>query len=216
LNKPVGLSDHGPGENLEALVRSFLVERLPKSLSFKPGPLHRLDKPTSGIIVFSTSLEGARQFSALLQERQVRKRYLALVDGTLDAPALWEDRLFRDKGERKTFIAGPNADAQVRKAGTRVAPLLNNGSYSLITAEIRTGRTHQIRSQAAFHGHPLSGDQKYGGSKMSHSFFLHAHTLEFPVMGTLVSIRAPIPRAFDLKLQELFGSAAGKGIWAGA
>jgi 23S rRNA pseudouridine955/2504/2580 synthase len=73
LNKPAGLQVHGRG-SLEDMVRAYLEPKLPPSLSFRPGPLHRLDRPSSGVIAFSTSLEGARVFSAMLRKRMITKQ----------------------------------------------------------------------------------------------------------------------------------------------
>jgi 23S rRNA pseudouridine955/2504/2580 synthase len=201
LNKPPGIAVHGRG-SLEDLVRSYLGDKLPPSLSFRPGPLHRLDKPTSGIIVFSASLEGARYFSALLREGRIKKQYLALVDGKLDAPGVWEDPLLRDRREQKTLPAGEGG----KYARTRVFPLASSPRYSLILAEIETGRTHQIRAQGAIHGFPLAGDRKYGGSFLRGGLLLHAWLLEFQegAASAPLSVRAPLPERFRQKIAELF------------
>jgi 23S rRNA pseudouridine955/2504/2580 synthase len=202
LNKPPGLAVHGPG-SLDTLVQSYLGGKLPPSLSFKPGPLHRLDKPTSGVIVFSSSLEGARYFSALLREGRVKKRYLALVDGKLDGPAVWEDPLLRDRKMNKT-LQGTGEGA--KNARTRVFPLAFSPRYSLILAEIKTGRTHQIRAQGAIHGFPLAGDRKYGGSPLNGGFLLHAYTLEFQEAGNPAPLilSAPLPERFQQKIRSDF------------
>jgi len=171
--------------SLDDMVRSFLADKLPPSLSFKPGPLHRLDKPSSGIVVFSTSIEGARLFTSLMKEHKVHKTYLAIVEGELRGEEIWHDKLFRDKEKKKTFVLQPNAGSGKNVGGknaeTKVTPLAADGKYTLIKAEIATGRTHQIRTQAAFHGYPLAGDKKYGGKNAGKDsgFFLHAWKLEF-------------------------------------
>ncbi|MDR3140071.1 MAG: RluA family pseudouridine synthase [Treponema sp.] len=207
LNKPPGLPVHGP-ESLESRVRAYLAGKLPPSLSFRPGPLHRLDKPTSGIIAFSTSLEGARYFSALLRERKVKKRYLALAEGNLDRPGVWEDFLLRDRGDKKTFPAADPGKGQ--KARTRVYPLLARGDYSLIMAEIETGRTHQIRAQGAIHGFPLAGDRKYGRAPLEGGFLLHACAMEFQEPGdpAPLALWAPPPERFRRIIEELFPEIA--------
>jgi 23S rRNA pseudouridine955/2504/2580 synthase len=205
LNKPSGLLVHGRG-SLEECVRLYLKPRLPPSLSFKPGPLHRLDRPTSGIIVFSTSLEGARRFSALMREGKLRKEYLAITDGIIDHQGrwiTWVDELIRDREAKKTLTPGPGGENS-REALTRVRPLAQAGGRTLILAEIESGRTHQIRAQAAAHGHPLAGDRKYGGSPLMGGFFLHARALEFP--GLPRRHEAPLPEAFSQKIRELFGT----------
>jgi len=191
LNKPAGLAVHGP-DSLDLRVQTYLAGKLPPSLSFKPGPLHRLDKPTSGIIVFSKTLEAARRFSALLAQGKIVKRYLAILEGELKGEQVWEEILVRDKTARKTLIGDATPDAAQntpdgRRAVTHVTPLAwakcetPDGAYTYAQMEIKTGRTHQIRAQAASHGHPLAGDRKYGGHPFcGKSFFLHAAELELP------------------------------------
>jgi len=232
LNKAVGLEVHGR-ESLEEQVRSYLKPKLPPSLSFRPGPLHRLDKPSSGIITFSTNLEGARLFSALMRERKIAKFYLALVEGIIKKAETWRDELIRDRGLNKTFTMDPGAmmvdstrpsgdfaQAAGKTALTRVSPLAGNAACTLIRVQIETGRTHQIRAQAASHGHPLMGDKKYGGrsrdrkiqnkgSGSNTGFLLHAWQMEFP-LGTPFPriVEAPLPEYFKRRIRELFGEDA--------
>jgi 23S rRNA pseudouridine955/2504/2580 synthase len=209
LNKPVGLAVHGP-DSLETQVQAYLAPKLAPSLSFKPGPLHRLDKPTSGIIVFSASLAGAQSFSALLRSRSIRKTYLALLDGILDRDETWEDTLVRDKEQGQSFIADPGDD-DAKEARTRMYPLARTSELTLARLEIDTGRTHQIRAQAAAHGHPLAGDRKYGGSEQRGGFLLHAWMLELPpqtepaLPGMPRRLLAPLPEKFRQRIRELFG-----------
>jgi 23S rRNA pseudouridine955/2504/2580 synthase len=210
LNKPRGIAAHGPG-SLETQARAYLRDRLPRSLSFKPGPLHRLDKPTSGVIIFSASLAGARRVSALIRTGGIKKRYLALVDGILDSPAVWEDPLVRDHTRRKTLRAA-GYGGKAKNARTRVFPLAVSSAHSLIMAETDTGRTHQIRAQAAARGHPLSGDIKYGGTFLEGGFLLHALSLEFSGEGLPRTLEAPPPGAFLRRIREFFGDTAVKGL----
>jgi 23S rRNA pseudouridine955/2504/2580 synthase len=222
VNKPAGLAVHGAG-SLDEAVRAYLAGKAAPSLSFRPGPLHRLDKPTSGLIVFSKTLAGARRFSALLREGRIIKRYLAVLEGRLTEPALWEDFLIRDRVKRKSFRggeAGGEGAAGAKKARTRVRPLSLSagpagaagkaGGFSLILAELETGRTHQIRAQAAARGFPLAGDKKYGGAFQPGGFLLHAWTLELPAEGAEKPrrISAPPPERFRRRLRELFGEDA--------
>jgi 23S rRNA pseudouridine955/2504/2580 synthase len=170
---------------------------------------------SSGIIVFSTGIAGARAFSVLMRERRLRKTYLALADGRIEEEEIWEESLFRDTVRGKTLaVTGEQADrTQAKPARTRVFPLAFHPPYSLIALEIETGRTHQIRAQAAFHGHPLAGDRKYGGSFQSGGPLLHAFSLGFPAEECppeLVGFRgetvsAPLPKSFLSRIQEIFG-----------
>jgi 23S rRNA pseudouridine955/2504/2580 synthase len=213
LNKPAGLAVHGPG-SLDTLVQAYLGPKLPPSLSFRPGPLHRLDRPTSGIVVFSAGIAGAQYFSALLREGRITKRYLALVEGVIGTEGIWEDELVRDHRRQKTFTADDGRD-EAKTARTRFKPLAIRPFYTLLQLELDTGRTHQIRAQAAAHGHTLAGDRKYG-SRQSGGLLLHAWTLETPAPpaapdGTAPPpalprrLQAPLPEPFRRRLREIFG-----------
>jgi 23S rRNA pseudouridine955/2504/2580 synthase len=220
FNKPAGLAVHGP-ESLDARVKNWLEGQRSPSLSFRPGPLHRLDKPTSGAVAFSETLEGAKLFSSLLRDCLIEKTYLAIVQGRLETRQTWNDMLIRDKNQRMTQTvsdarSGKSVNDAVpinaKDALTIVLPLACNGVYSLVKVQIKTGRTHQIRAQAAAHDHPLAGDVKYGGSKLEGhrqkgSFFLHAWKLEFnDASGAFPrAITAPPPDAFLSQVKKLFG-----------
>jgi 23S rRNA pseudouridine955/2504/2580 synthase len=138
-----------------------------------------------------------------MRERKVRKTYLTIIEGNVEKEEIWEDLLVRDKDKRKTFISDVVSGGG-KTAITKIKPLaaasVKGARYSLVTAEIATGRTHQIRTQAASHGRPLTGDRKYGG-RGKDGFFLHAWKLEF----LEVSIEAPLPQAFKERAEEIFG-----------
>ncbi len=201
INKPRGMLTHGQG-SLESLVRATMRQGVAASLSFRPGPLHRLDRNTSGILVFSLSIKGARDFTALLRERRISKRYLALVQGVLAAPAFWEDRLERDEASLLT-----RASENGKAARTSIVPLLVARDRCLASVAIGTGRTHQIRAQCGIHGHPLVGDAKYGGGQGG-SYLLHAWILDFgqAVFESLPSrLEAPLAAADHSRLASIFG-----------
>ena len=213
FNKPQGLSTHGPN-SLDLIVNAWLTEAgPPHSLSFRPGPLHRLDKPTSGIIFFSRTLEGAKLFSALLREHKLEKIYIAIIEGCIKKDETWHDVLTHDKNARKTFVKTAPPLPAPKEAFTAVKPIASNNKYSLIEARIKTGRHHQIRAQAASHGHPLAGDVKYGanpltGQSRKGSFFLHAWKIRFNAQdvpdGFPQEIIAPLPEAFREKIKTCF------------
>lgn len=202
LNKKCGIASHGHN-SLETQVCLYL--KGPESLSFKSGPLNRLDKPTTGIIVFGTSLAGAKEFSVLLQTGLIKKTYLALLEGRMEKKTFWEDYLVRDSVRQKTFVTENGAQG-AKKALTEVRPLAYSEELTLAEITIKTGRTHQIRACAASRGHPLSGDKKYG-SFLPPPFFLHAYSIEFPA-GTfgIEKITAPLPEKFTEKIKRCFGN----------
>ena len=208
LNKPAGISVHGMG-SINDLVQHYLAPKLPPSLSFVPGPLHRLDKPSSGVLVFSTGLEGAQRFSAFMREGKIKKEYLALAEGNIESAELWQDELSRDTKIKKTFTGNKDRNnlnnVKLKNALTRVTPLIMNKNYSLIFLELETGRTHQIRAQAASRGYPLLGDRKYGGCPLNGGFLLHAWRLHLPQPFPPM-IEAPPPENFKSKIRKFFGT----------
>ncbi|MDR0557234.1 MAG: RluA family pseudouridine synthase [Treponema sp.] len=213
VNKSAGMVVHGGAfpqtqSNLADMVESYLAGATPHSLSFKPGPLHRLDQPTSGLVMFSKSLAGARLFTALIRDRKVVKRYLAVVDRRIERADVWRDDLVRNSAQCKTFAAiGKDALSRgSQQAETSIEPIASNAAYSLVLLEIHTGRTHQIRSQAALRGHPLAGDKKYGGSFLKTGLLLHAHSLAFPPETGLPILTAPPPPAFRRFIEDEFPS----------
>jgi 23S rRNA pseudouridine955/2504/2580 synthase len=207
LNKPRGALVHGE-ESLDEYVKAYLFEKTSPSLSFSPGPLHRLDRNTTGVLFFSKSITGARVFSEALQKRKALKKYFALLEGKPTDSPVWRDTLTRlaDKRTARSHGEGPAGKA----AETEVRPLLFQGTYALCLVTLHTGRTHQIRAQASAHGHPLAGDKKYGGRPFPGGYILHAaeFTLyegEGPDKRPLLSVKAPLPTGVREKLAALFG-----------
>jgi len=205
LNKPRGMLVHGE-ESLEERVRAALADRSRASLSFAPGPLHRLDRNTSGIVVFPRSSAGARAFTALVRERRVEKRYLALLEGTVENAEVWEDRIGRDGELRRSAVEEGGAPAR-----SVARPLAAGRGYSLVLVELQTGLTHQIRVQAAARSHPLAGDRKYGGGPFAGGYILHALALRFPeppFPDVPERVEAPLPASARDRLDRIFGAEA--------
>lgn len=195
LNKPAGVLVHDGPESLEASVRHFLASRLAPSLSFLPGPLHRLDRNTSGVIAFSKSLRGAQAFSQALGAGRIHRSYLAVMEGDIGRSTQWEDRLGRDSASRTSN----RGDEEDPLAITVIEPVACAGNLSLARLSLLTGRTHQIRVQASLHGHPLAGDKKYGSRTAQNTYFLHAECISFeeePLPGLPSMVRAPLPSSF--------------------
>jgi 23S rRNA pseudouridine955/2504/2580 synthase len=205
VNKPRGELSQGP-YGLEPRIRRALAARSAESLSFVPGPLHRLDRNTTGVLAFPGSAAGARAFSSLIRERRVVKRYIALVDGEASEGARWRDGIVRDEATMTSSVSAEGAEAIAD-----MRPLLAYGGRSLVQVLLHTGLTHQIRVQSASRGLPLSGDAKYGGGAFPGGYILHALSLEFPeppFADLPRFVTAPLPGDVRLRLAALFGEAA--------
>jgi len=204
VDKKAGVLVHGGDASLETDVRAYLSGRIGNSLSFSPGPLHRLDRNTSGALAFSKSIQGARSFSQALRDGLVRKTYLAILEGRLDSPRRWEDRLERDSISHTTTALRSEEEGG-KVSSLILQPLASGSGFSFVALRLETGRTHQIRAQAAGRGFPLHGDVKYGGSRASLPYWLHAWSLSCPAgmiggsksdTDSVVEIRAPLPGYF--------------------
>ena len=174
--------------------------------------VHRLDAQTGGLMVFARSRKAAALLSEQVRERQFSKGYLAVVHGVPQPPAgQLRDLLGRDSVRRVTFVAD-TPSAETREALLDYETLESSGSLSLVQVHLHTGRTHQIRVHFASIGHPLAGDDLYGGHRdriarqalhcARQSFRVPAYTevpggirLETPVgeHARTVAVESPLP-----------------------
>ena len=174
LNKPAGTLTHGKN-SLQERAAGYLAREARDSLSFSPAPLHRLDRNTSGLVVFGKSIDGSRKFSELLRTKKVVKAYLGVHHGVIPEDQVWEDLLTRDKANRRSSVS-----KEGKQALLSVYPLRAARHYGLALFVPRTGRTHQIRVQSSTRGYPLAGDRKYGGGQVEgRLLLLHACMLLF-------------------------------------
>ncbi len=201
-------------------IRRWLHNSLPPNewgISFRPAALHRLDRNTSGIVLFAASLPGARQGSQLMRERQLEKGYLALLQGVCKSHEKWHDWIIRDSHRRYSSIVAlsdlKRKSPAAREATTTTIPLCHSAQASLVLCTLKGGQTHQVRAQAAAHAHPLVGDSKYGGGRGG--YFLHAayiQPLSAAAAQLIPRIVAP-PRQPELRhLQRLAPSLGNKAI----
>ncbi len=216
VDKPAGLAVHGgSGVSfgvIEALRAAYPDDRLEL--------VHRLDRDTSGCLLVARKPSVLRTLHALLREHAFEKRYLALVVGAWDLGKKRIDMPLRTDlrvgGERtvKAHASGKSAVSDFRPVqffGARA---------SLLEVSIHTGRTHQIRVHAAYAGHPVAGDAKYGDAEANAALaefglarmFLHASSVSFvwPQSGTEFSVNAPLPADLAAVIDRL-AAAPGRG-----
>lgn len=216
LAKPAEVEVHGR-RALDEAVRLVAAEAgwWSESVSFRPGPAHRLDRNTTGVLIFALSNEGARELAAAFEQGTVAKAYLALVAGELKQ-AIECDRALRFDSAKRTAIPDPAGES----AHTRFIPLQTNATRELSLALClpTTGRRHQIRAHAAAIGHPLAADGNYGGPEgvalnralrfaqlPGGHLVLHALVYRTP----LGSWSAPLPSATYGALKHVFGDLSG-------
>ncbi|MGH2976654.1 MAG: RluA family pseudouridine synthase [Solirubrobacterales bacterium] len=196
VEKPAGLVVHPAPSHRGPTLVGELGELLGGGADpERPGIVHRLDKGTSGLLVVARSDEAHAALQAQVQRREVERVYLGLArgrlasrTGTIDAP------IGRASRQRHRMAVSGAASRQAR-THFEVLELLAAETY--LEARLETGRTHQIRAHFAAIGHPLAGDETYGG-EMKYDLkrqFLHAHRLSFaqPRTGEQLSFESPLP-----------------------
>ncbi len=173
-------------------------------------PVHRLDKDTSGVILFAKNEQAAEYLKKLFQAREIKKTYLALVVGEIkDKEGKVELAIGRSKKTPLKRVAIGVKRGKVREAVTEYKVLKRFEGFTLVEACPKTGRTHQIRSHFAAIGHPVVCDKLYSGKRfvcpagLSRQF-LHALSLEVTLpSGTRTRLEADLPEDLERVLQEI-------------
>lgn len=167
LNKPKGLLTHpdkSEYKNTLATMVHFYLRDLCTN-TFRPAPVHRLDKNTSGVVIFAKTYESLKKYNALMRERDVEKYYICVVEGHLRKPGEVKGYLIKDELQNKVRIVTRDSD-EAKFCHSKYKPLKQFGDYTLVEVELLTGRSHQIRASMQLLGHPIVGDLKYGGHRV--------------------------------------------------
>jgi 23S rRNA pseudouridine1911/1915/1917 synthase len=207
VDKPAGLltvpTEAREKDTLWSRVLFYLQHRYGK----RPyaGIVHRLDKETSGAVVFARNREALHFLQDRFREHAIDREYVALVAGAPPDEGSYDQDLVREPGLRRT-VARPGQEG--RRAVTHFRTLERFPAASLVAARLETGRTHQIRVHFSAAGHPVLGDRVYGAREAEHEAprqMLHARTLGFPhpVTGRRIAVEAPLPEDFREALGAL-------------
>lgn len=228
LNKPAGvLTQKAKPEDLS--VNEWLIGHLlsTKAISeadlatFHPSVCNRLDRNTSGIVLCGKTLAGSQALGRVIKERSVRKYYQTVCKGKILQESTLEGYLYKEERTNtvQVYAEKPENLEEASYIRTIYTPGAVAGEYTLLTVELVTGKTHQIRAHLASTGHPLIGDTKYGDPKFNrrmqsefalHHQLLHAGRVCFPEgeEGALAKVSgqtftAPLPGKFAMILQAL-------------
>lgn len=216
VNKPAGIIVHADGTN-EPSLTDLVCEKLcaheaSNKIDFSQiQALNRLDKETTGIVLFSLKKETQPQFDQLIVSKELSKEYLAAVKGAFEPNKLLIDRAIgkdrHDAQKMRISATGKSSQTEVRRI--KVASSAQGLAHSLLLVNLLTGRKHQIRVHLSSLGFPLIGDTLYGGvsslqrgAKKKYKqqpLMLHAYRVEFihPVTGAKIVIKTDIPERFS-------------------
>lgn len=214
INKPSGVAVHG-GSGISSGIIELLRVRKPKPRFLEL--VHRLDRETSGVLLLAKKRSALTALHQMFRAGEVEKRYLVLVSGKWfnqkQSVTLALHKYVTASGERRVAV----------KTGGQIAHTIfflrrNWQEFSLLEAELKTGRTHQIRAHLAHLGFPILGDVKYGDFALNRNLatrglkrmFLHAFKLvvQHPVSGAVLKLEAPLPLDLQQFIDKLDGRHA--------
>ena len=233
FNKPAGLlaeEDAKTRFSVNTLLSSYLLQKGEQNVktreTFRPGIANRLDRNTSGLIIFGKTLASLQSLGRLLQSHSLKKKYYALVSGTFDREGLQEAYIRKDEKRNKVTKANKETGKYLASVFSVDRRYRYQGApFTLLTVDLLTGKTHQIRSQLSFLGYPILGDIKYAipeinGTKQDICTFpdaekahrklsvkrqlLHAYSLSFPSLPKEDALYPISGKTFQIPLAEDF------------
>ena len=190
---------------LSEMVKAYIKEKYQKPGEVFLGVTHRLDRPTTGVVLFARTSKALTRLNAMFQSHElIRKTYWAIVEkaengkvkGENDEAIRLENYLWRNEKQNKSFVVKAGTK-DAKRAVLSYRALAQSDRYTLLEINLETGRHHQIRCQLSAIGLPIKGDLKYGAKRSNSDggISLHARKIEFvhPVSKLPISITAPIP-----------------------
>ena len=185
VNKPEGMKTHANEPTEIALLNH--VSSYVGSTCYV---VHRLDKETSGAILFAKNPFILPILNRILEDKKIQREYWALIQGSLAQKTIvYKDKIGRDRHDRRKRLVDPRKG---QYAETQVTQLKKIERNSLVKCQLQTGRTHQIRVHLSHHGHPIVGDPLYNPAR-GKRLMLHAHRLTFTNPLTLETIQVEAP-----------------------
>ncbi len=182
---------------LSDVVKAYIKDKYNKPGNVYLGVVHRLDRPTTGLVLFAKTSKALPRLNALFVSKDIHKTYWAIVKNQPPKPADTLINWLRKNPKNNKSTAFPKEVKDSKKAILHYETLKQLDNYYLLEVNLETGRHHQIRSQLSNIGCPIKGDLKYGFDRSNKDASIHLHarhiTFEHPVKKEPVSITAPLP-----------------------
>lgn len=167
-------------ETLTDQVLSYLFDKgdyqPERETTFSPSPCNRLDRNTSGLVIFAKNYQALINVNQMIRDRKIEKYYMALIKGKLK-DGLYEGFIKKDERNNKSVVYKEEEDG-AKNISMRIKTEVTCGSFSLIEIELMTGRSHQIRAHLSSLGHAIIGDPKYGDKEIN-NYFNNKFSLEY-------------------------------------
>ncbi len=201
INKRAGQlvqGDKTGDESLLETLKHFIKERDHKPGNVFLGLVHRIDRPTSGLVIYAKTSKALSRLTQMIKNREIKKTYWAIVPKEIvpKSQRLVHYLKKNEKNNKAIVFTKPTDEAKKAVLTYTIIKVLDN--YQLLEVDLETGRHHQIRAQLSKIGLPIKGDLKYGAprSNQDGGISLHARKLEFihPVTRERIEITAPVPQ----------------------
>ena len=196
--KPINVlsqSDITCDDDFLSMVKRYIKDKYNKPGNVYLGLVHRLDRPTSGIMVFAKTSKAASRLSSQISKHEFCKTYMAVVSGKMPLKGDYFDKLFKDKKSNKSVVSPLGKDAFL--SFERVS---YKDGFSLVKINLKTGRSHQIRVQFSSRGFPLYGDLKYGGVKGQLALFASSVEFFHPITRERLKFSLDLPDRYPFNI----------------
>ena len=179
-------------------IKAYIKAKYNKPGEVFLGVIHRLDRPTSGVILFARTSKALTRMTKLFKSRDVQKTYWAVVrDSNLPEAGTCENFLWKDEKQNKSYVVDEKKPG-AKKGLLHYKVIKTDGAYQLVEVQLETGRHHQIRVQLAHLGAPIIGDNKYGYKRANRDKSIHLHcrytSFVHPVKDEPLEIVAALPK----------------------
>ncbi len=200
INVPVQKDSSGD-KDLLTMLKEYLKKKYNKPGDVYLALVHRLDRPVGGVMVFAKTSKAASRLSKQIQKHEMKKIYMAVIEGKVSDSGIFTDRLKKDEKTNTTIISEDGKEAEL---SYNLVGFVNN--LSLVRISLKTGRSHQIRVQFASRKIPLYGDQRYNPKASLDQIALFASRLEFkhPITKEIISFELPLPERYPFTLFKNF------------
>lgn len=184
VEKPVNVPSQGDktGDiDMLTIIKKYIKEKYSKPGDVYLGLVHRLDRPTGGVMVFARTSKSASRLSEQVRDKKMHKKYLCIVDGKMESQtgSMRDFLLKNEKNNISKVVKEGTKNAKEAVLDYEVVKYNDQINMSVVKVDLHTGRHHQIRVQFASRGHSLSGDQKYGTRGRGKQLALWAYSLSF-------------------------------------
>ena len=201
VNKRVGdivQGDKTGDTPLSEIVKSYIKKKYDKPGNVYLGVVHRLDRPTSGILIFARTSKALTRLNEALRDKTVKKTYWAIVKNPVSVKNDTLINYLRKNPKNNKSTAFSTEITGSKKAILHYKVIKELSNYSLIEVDLETGRHHQIRVQLSYIGHAIKGDLKYGFNRSNKNGGIHLHAREItfmhPVKKEIMTFVAPTPK----------------------